>query len=373
MERNYKIYMHKNKINGKVYIGQTYQDLEKRFGCNGAGYKQCTAFYHAIQKYGWYNFDHILLEEGINTKEDANERERHYIKLYDSTDNSKGYNIQLGGYEHGNLCKPVYQYDMDGTYIRCHDSVSDAERAVGTSHISMCCNNDRNSAGGYRWSYDKVDNLGEYIVPARVYRYSKMVYQYSVDGNFIKEWKNINEALNYFGSNNYNGIALCCDGFISSSMGFQWRYEKYEKITPLKSRVTGKPIIQLSLNGDFINRYSNVSEAARMFDDYDNALNIIAANARHKCRSAYGYIWIREEEYDDFDINNYMKYKSMCRSVIQYDKDMNVIQRFISVRDAARSIGKPKGSGRISECANGIGHTAYGYIWRFDDEIQQAA
>ena len=34
---NYKIYMHKNKINNKVYIGQTKQSLNSRFK-QGNGY-----------------------------------------------------------------------------------------------------------------------------------------------------------------------------------------------------------------------------------------------------------------------------------------------------------------------------------------------
>jgi hypothetical protein len=41
--------MHKNKINGKRYIGQTYTSLQDRFGKDGIGYKGCTIFYNAIQ------------------------------------------------------------------------------------------------------------------------------------------------------------------------------------------------------------------------------------------------------------------------------------------------------------------------------------
>ena len=74
MKRNYKIYMHKNKINGKVYIGQTYTSLRARFGKNGIGYKGCPIFYNAIQKYGWDNFEHEILEENIPNAEIANER-----------------------------------------------------------------------------------------------------------------------------------------------------------------------------------------------------------------------------------------------------------------------------------------------------------
>lgn len=48
---NYTIYMHKNKINGKIYIGQTSQEPKKRWD-NGRGYIDCSRFYNAILKYG---------------------------------------------------------------------------------------------------------------------------------------------------------------------------------------------------------------------------------------------------------------------------------------------------------------------------------
>ena len=49
MECNYKVYMHKNKINGKIYIGQTCQEPERRW-MNGEGYKTQSLFYNAIKK-----------------------------------------------------------------------------------------------------------------------------------------------------------------------------------------------------------------------------------------------------------------------------------------------------------------------------------
>lgn len=93
--KTYCIYMHKNKINGKVYIGQTCQKLDQRFR-NGEGYKKCTYFYKAIQKYGWNNFEHIVLENGL-TLNQANKREQYYIKLYNSNNKSNGYNSTSGG------------------------------------------------------------------------------------------------------------------------------------------------------------------------------------------------------------------------------------------------------------------------------------
>lgn len=89
-----KIYKYTNKVNGKIYIGQTIQSLEKRAKYNGLGYIHCKHFYSAIQKYGWESFIPEILEEV--TEEEADEREMYYIQKYNSIKN--GYNIDLGGH-----------------------------------------------------------------------------------------------------------------------------------------------------------------------------------------------------------------------------------------------------------------------------------
>lgn len=48
----YSIYVHINKLNHKMYFGITKQNPKRRFR-DGEGYKSCTKFYKAIQKYGW--------------------------------------------------------------------------------------------------------------------------------------------------------------------------------------------------------------------------------------------------------------------------------------------------------------------------------
>lgn len=95
MKNNYCIYKH-TVPNGKVYIGQTCQKLESRFGKNGYRYKGCTLFYNAIQKYGWDNIKHEILFEGL-TQEDANKKEIELIRKYCSNDRNFGYNLQEGG------------------------------------------------------------------------------------------------------------------------------------------------------------------------------------------------------------------------------------------------------------------------------------
>ena len=92
---NYCIYIHRNKINNKVYIGQTCQKPEKRWNY-GLGYKNSPYFFAAIQLYGWDNFSHEILETGLSL-EQANEREQYYIEKYNSTNQKFGYNLNKGG------------------------------------------------------------------------------------------------------------------------------------------------------------------------------------------------------------------------------------------------------------------------------------
>lgn len=91
------IYMHKNKTNEKVYIGQTTNNPKYRWN-HGEGYKESPYFYEAIKKYGWDGFEHIILESDIEEKE-LNNREKYWIDFYHSNLREYGYNLTNGGTE----------------------------------------------------------------------------------------------------------------------------------------------------------------------------------------------------------------------------------------------------------------------------------
>lgn len=92
----YIVYQHKNKINGKIYIGITSQKPENRWGSQGCNYKSSPHFYSAIQKYGWDNFEHNILFTGL-TKEQACLKEQELIKEYNLINREFGYNSTSGG------------------------------------------------------------------------------------------------------------------------------------------------------------------------------------------------------------------------------------------------------------------------------------
>lgn len=92
------IYKILNNINGKVYIGQTKNSLDKRI------YEHSKGKYlvqKAFAKYGINSFTVSIIDNAI-TKETSDEKEKYWIKFYDCK-SPKGYNLTDGG---GGLLNP---------------------------------------------------------------------------------------------------------------------------------------------------------------------------------------------------------------------------------------------------------------------------
>lgn len=88
------IYLIKNNVNNKVYIGQTIRTINKRW--QGHVYlvgKSNKELYKDMEIYGIHSFTIKEIEKCENSK--LNDREKYYIRLYDSFNN--GYNNTLGG------------------------------------------------------------------------------------------------------------------------------------------------------------------------------------------------------------------------------------------------------------------------------------
>lgn len=91
--RTNTIYCLRNKINDKVYIGQTWQSIKKRFQ---NGYYGCKHIKNALDAYGKKNFYYEILNI-CYTQEEADELERFWIKKFNSSDRKYGYNLSSGG------------------------------------------------------------------------------------------------------------------------------------------------------------------------------------------------------------------------------------------------------------------------------------
>ena len=136
------IYKHTNKTNGMVYIGQTKQKPEKRW-LNGNGYSANTPFGKAIAEFGWDNFEHEIIEV-LDNPEEADERERYWIKHYHSwvqDPQCNGYNALEGFF---------FPYERKTTII-----ITERETMNG---FLMCCynNSDKNKFAIYKKESNQV-------------------------------------------------------------------------------------------------------------------------------------------------------------------------------------------------------------------------
>lgn len=296
-ENTYKVYKYTNIINGKIYIGQTIDTLEMRAGANGYKYRKCPYFYNAIKKYGWENFTSEILADNL-TREQANELEIEYIEKFNSQNPEIGYNISDGGNTNSVLRKKIYQYSLDGEYIREWESLSDAMRFYGQS-ISPAT---RMRSAGYQWSYEKVDKMISNHNPNT--GISKKVYQYSLDGDFIAEYSSISEAARVNNKpNGFKHISQCCNNERRSAMGFRWSFERVDKLHYddkvrfiLKHKVAK---IDPKTN-EVIEEFSTTSEAAKTVIDKSksksSSITDVGHRISHCCRkglkyTCYGYKW----------------------------------------------------------------------------------
>lgn len=89
------VYKSTNLLNGMSYIGVTTKSIEYRKRTHEIASKYSNRkFHNALKKYGFNNFDWIVLQEcdDINQLE---EMEKFYIEKYDTFNN--GYNLTTGG------------------------------------------------------------------------------------------------------------------------------------------------------------------------------------------------------------------------------------------------------------------------------------
>lgn len=444
---NYCVYAHVNKQNGKMYIGIT-NNPSGRWKNNGIAYKQSSKFFSSIQEYGWNCFDHIILIDNISKKM-ASIFECELIAKYNTAES--GYNISSGSWTScgENTSKPIYQYDFTGNFIRKWDTASEASKYYDVENITIATYKNK-SYLGYQWSYDYVDKMPPYNTQHN--HLYLPIYQYDVDGNFIKEWANQKDAIAQY----TNTIRGCANGFHRTVYGYRWSYDKVDKLSPLppieypKTHIRHKPlpertpnskyensspVCRFDLNGDLVRTYDNIA----LIDDVDvnfgtiyqlctkknenyvyrgyvwvwrkNAENIdyiqsiiesykkihpriiqydvdgnyvaifdnmisvtqkgyIWENVSHVCRGkrslANGYQWRYEWDTPPGKLDNYKR--RIVQPIIQKTLDGEFIKKFNTASDASKEIGARDGGTNILNVCKGKAKTAYGYLWEFADQ-----
>ena len=292
----FTVYMHTSP-NGKRYIGITSQRPVRRWGSNGYGYIDNLYFWRAIQKYGWDNFKHEILFEDL-TKEEAEQKEIELIAFYDSTNPSKGYNMTAGGgYSFNVMLMPVKQYTLDGAFVKEYECIKKAseETGINKGNISLCCNNERKTTGGYIWRFSYDDLTEEHLAWCNHNGHSNHwtpVCQYSKNGDFVQKYENLTLA----------GLAVnldpamimaCCKGIIKFAANFIWRYaddELTQQHIDWCNDGKGEKIsvLQYSLSHELISIFDGIKFAGRLTGIDPSA---IIRCCKGKQKTAGGFIW----------------------------------------------------------------------------------
>lgn len=321
-ERKYKVYIHENKVNGKKYIGITRREVQKRWGYEGSGYKNCTYFWRAIKKYGWNNFLHEVLFQNLTGKE-AIELEKILIKTFKANNKNYGYNITPGGSYTGQIKESTRKKFRDLGKGR---TLSDEIRRKISKHVPdrkgknnpmygihldkgrpiLCLNNGieyksvheiittlnlkeggiravlakrQNSTNGYHFVYKDEYNANEY-------------YSLSINGG--KEiictdtgeiFLSVQECAAKLGLNE-SSIVKVCKGKIKSTNGFHFQYwegKQVKKTVKEKGRKMKK--VKCLNNGRI---YKSAREAAR---ELQLGNNYISAICRGALKSTKGFVF----------------------------------------------------------------------------------
>ncbi len=189
------------------------------------------------------------------------------------------------------VCNTIYQYTKNGELFGEYSMVSDVKKnGLNPDCVGNSCRQ-KIAYKNYYWSYCKYNTAAELFADGygQSKRKYKEIYQYTLDGEFIKKWNNINEVVN-IGGFKKDGVRDCCSSRTDYSQGYYWTYELVSdySIFPIKINTgntkSAKKVYQYTLayqlvqewpSLSYIHRHSNFTKAnlekcvKGVLDDYD--------------------------------------------------------------------------------------------------------
>ena len=234
------IYKIENKINKKVYIGQTTEKngFNGRYCCDGIGIERVYNYHNnrknrgnnynshllnAIEKYG---FDSFIVDEIFDvalSSDELNNKEMFYIRQFDSFHN--GYNCTLGGEgilgykslsgKDNKFSMRVCQISPNNKLIKVWNSFGDIQRELGISKgsVSNVCTGRKETAGGFVWvyekDYDENKNYSRIPKPRGGGNFTKPILLLDSNDNIIQEFISAVKAGLYLGISKQEVSRIC--------------------------------------------------------------------------------------------------------------------------------------------------------------------
>lgn len=325
------IYKYKNKINGKIYIGQTVNESSRMSAHRRSNSN--TYFDNAIKKYGFENFEYkVLFRIHCNNENDLiytlDNKEVIAIKYFQSNDNTKGYNLTSGGKSRHKISESIrYKFSRKGKdnpmfgkktseetrklQSKAHKGkpLSDyhrqriSESLKGTVFSEERRKNISKSLTGKKKSNEARKNLS--IAKTGSHISGTSVVQLDLNGNFIKEYKSIEEAGRLSGISR-DGIKKCCarakNGNNKATSGnYLWRYKNYwnlkDKIDPVERRTKLK-VFKYTIDKKLIGEFNSILEASKSVKNSKSCRTFLCnkrkRNNQNECEFD-GFIWVIKE------------------------------------------------------------------------------
>lgn len=263
------IYVISNDINDYKYVGQTINNLSKRFRehINEANFGGCNSILHnAILKYGKEHFYINEISRHVATTKNelidilSSEEVKWISKL--NTIRPNGYNILEGGNRPPiQELRPIDQYSKNGKLLKSFSSIIEAceslDRNASSSHISECCRGILCTAYGYIWRY-KDEPFNKYAINDNR---TVSVDQYSLDGELLNTYSTIIEIPSEI-CNCLSSVSACCKGKLKTTSGYVWRYhnEPFDKYSVKYKKKSGKTLYVYDESFNFVNKFKSYTD-----------------------------------------------------------------------------------------------------------------
>lgn len=330
------LYYHKSPAN-KYYVGITSKkSVIQRWHLDGSGYRTQIKFWRAIQKYGWDNFEHVVVKTDL-TEADAYAAEQFFIKLYDSKTN--GYNSDDGGkgsighsmsnesrqkisnakkgkytdaQKQGAISaakkhtKNIYVYDINSKLLNTFFGYNEAAiyYSIPVSTIrNFCASKNVYKKHLIFLTKQNEDALSTIIANFKTLEIEKTkptIGQYDVSGKYVNSFNSYKEAAAITGiplgsiSKVCSGFELVYKNFIFIKLNKETIEERLLKISQHTGRNYAEKayeISQFSLTGDLLAKYDTYKAAAIATGISKKYIINVCTG---KCHSCYGYIFKKQ-------------------------------------------------------------------------------
>lgn len=181
------------------------------------------------------------------------------------------------------------------------------------------------------------------------------VDQYTLDGEFIKTFSSVAEAVNTLDNGYSSGIYHVLNGDTHTYKGYRWT-KHGEKLVMREKNTNWSKYDQYTMDGKFIQTFNTASEAMNAVNGGLPGLSLVITG---KIRYYKGYRWARHGE----PLRPLKEKKLTVKAVKRYTKDGKYLDTWKSINEAGRVLNISVG--HIPTVCRGKRPTAHGFIWKY--------